>query len=93
MDCWILWVQGLMDCWIYGLMGETGNGSFSKGPTAMLRQGCLDGLEQVQGGELQVGDTGGPVGFETKVLVVLEPKGDLFDGGLFEVGGKLKVEG
>jgi hypothetical protein len=55
--------------------------------------GWRDGLREIQGGELIVGDVGGPVGLETEVFAVLEPIGDLLDGGLFEVVGERSLAG
>ena len=52
-----------------------------------------DGEEEVLGGELFVFAVGGPADAETDPLAVLEPVGDLFDGGLFEVVGERGLAG
>lgn len=38
----------------------------------MARQDRFDRIEQIQRGELLVGDAGGPVGFQAEMLAVLE---------------------
>jgi hypothetical protein len=65
----------------------------SKGPAAVVSQRGFYGIEEIQGGELQVGGAVGPVGFKTEVLFVLKPVGDLFDRGLLEVGGERSLAG
>ena len=62
-----------------------------QGPTAMFFQHRCDGLEEVLGGELEVGDVLGPTGFEALPFAVHEPKGELFDAGIFQVGGKRRL--
>ena len=48
----------------------------------------MDAGEEVPGEELLVGAVVGPDGFEAEFVAVLEPGGDLFEGGVFEIGGK-----
>jgi hypothetical protein len=65
----------------------------------------LDRREERELGELLVFGAGGPRGFEAEVIAILEPLGDLLDGGLFKVlvgrttsgeqaaGGRIRTSG
>jgi len=48
----------------------------------------LDAGEEIPGEELLVSAVVGPDCFDAKVVAVLEPAGELFEGSVFEVGGK-----
>jgi hypothetical protein len=50
-----------------------------------VREDGGNGIEEVLGGELAVGDAARPEGFEAEGVAVLEPVGDLLDAGGFEV--------
>ena len=45
----------------------------------------MDAAQEVLGGELLVFDAGRPGDFEAELVAVLEPKGDLVDGGVFQI--------
>ena len=59
-----------------------------EGPALIPGEDSLDGGEEILGGELLVGAAGGPGDSEPDVALVLEPVGDLLDGGALEVVGK-----
>ena len=63
-------------------------GKTSDGDPFVLPQGGGDGAEEVEIGELFVFAAVGPGGAEAELVAFLEPKRDLFDGGLFEVVGE-----
>lgn len=50
-----------------------------------MAENGLDGLEKIRSSELVVIAFMDPEGFEAEVIAVLEPVGDLFDGGLFQI--------
>ena len=50
-------------------------------------------MEEVVGGELAVLTVGRPTDAKANPVTVLEPEGDLFDGGLFEVVGERGLAG
>src|SRR3954447_26347781 len=60
-------------------------GSFLNRPAFVLLQDSGDGGQEVCAGKLEVNAVLRPVAEEAKFVTVLEPVGDLFDGGLFEV--------
>jgi hypothetical protein len=53
----------------------------------ILFEGGLDPWQEVLDDELLVGGAAGPGDFEGEFVAALEPEGDLFDGGLFEIVG------
>ena len=57
-------------------------------PAAVVAESGFHGIEEIERGELMVGEATWPVGFQAEMLAILEPEGDLFDGGLLEVVGK-----
>jgi hypothetical protein len=53
----------------------------------------LDGEEEGGLREFLVGAEVGPDSVQPDIIAGLEPVGDLFDGGVFEIGRKLIVDG
>jgi hypothetical protein len=59
----------------------------------VLAEGGLDGGEEVLGDKAFVGSLVGPSGVDAEFVAGLEPEGDLFDGGVFKVGGEWGLTG
>ena len=58
--------------------------------------GCLGRRGRSRAGpgcEAEVGGAGGPVDLQVEVVTVFEPEGDLFDGGVFEIGWQWGLAG
>ncbi len=53
----------------------------------------MDAGEEVESGELDVCGVEAPLGFDAEPVTVLKPEGELFDGGVFEVGGEGRLAG
>lgn len=72
-------MRHLLASYVVPLKSKIKNQKFPRrgleGPATVLSQGGLHGLQEVEGGELDVGD-GGPVGLHAEVLAILEPIGE-----------------
>ena len=65
----------------------------SDGPALVALQSCADGWQQVETGQLFVGAAVRPEAGKAEGFAVLEPVGNLFDSGLFEIGWQRGLAG